>query len=645
MQKGYLLRRNQGTTIESFMTDTTHTGICTNTDRIAEGVIDWILSEELCDFDFENHTYLATNVLSESAGYFQTQSYPESGTIQYTEPEPGTSVTAAELINPAAGEDIDDDVAACMEDDYCEPSEKQKREILKIHRGLGHPAPNELGRALRHAGAHRHLIRWAVKEMRCPVCEGRVRPAARRPGTLPRCLRFNQVIGIDLVEFPDNHYDKILCNIVCWGTGYQMACVMPDKTSKTTRDAFANLWIKHYSWPELIVTDQGPEFTGHEFSSYVGEHGTLQHFIDSQSPWQQGRTERAGDSLKGNLRAVIEECAIVTDAEFDLALSAAVDARNRYVNRSGFSAHQRVFGSALRLPGSLLSDDFVDRMAVSTDPTSEFARSAEIRDSAQKALFKNADSSALHAAAIARSRVQPKYDLKGGSIVYVWRSSPRAKIRGWVGPGLVVCLNEKQSSAWVSMRGVLIKTNTDRIRPATDTEWLGAELIKVLSEDAKAHIERKGQRGYVDATAEEGPGEDDLPPAVPETANVVPYSPLATIPEEGVPVHEDVVMTQDPPIQSASSSSSVDPTSVIVEPPSSRPRTMTQSSVQSEPAAEPSRDQTPEPRRGDDRTLAEAAREATANAASSRRQTSRTPSARSDSDGYTPAGGWIQAEQ
>ena len=38
----------------------------------------------------------------------------------------------------------------------------------------------------------------------------------------------------------------------------------------------------------------------------------------------------------------------------DLALTEAVKARNRYINRSGYSAHQRVFGSSLRLPGSLL---------------------------------------------------------------------------------------------------------------------------------------------------------------------------------------------------------------------------------------------------------------------------------------------------
>ena len=37
----------------------------------------------------------------------------------------------------------------------------------------------------------------------CPVCEARVKPATKRPGALPRCMKFNKVVGIDLVEFQE----------------------------------------------------------------------------------------------------------------------------------------------------------------------------------------------------------------------------------------------------------------------------------------------------------------------------------------------------------------------------------------------------------------------------------------------------------
>eukprot|EP00973_Karenia_brevis_P051237 7116998-Karenia_brevis.AAC.1 len=79
--------------------------------------------------------------------------------------------------------------------------------------------------------------------------------------------------------------------------------------------------------------------------------------MDGQSPWQQGRTERAGSSLKEDLRNVVRQCGIVTEAQMDIAFSSAVNTRNEYPNRSAYSAHSRMFGSSIRLPGSLLSDD------------------------------------------------------------------------------------------------------------------------------------------------------------------------------------------------------------------------------------------------------------------------------------------------
>ena len=54
--------------------------------------------------------------------------------------------------------------------------------------------------------------------------------------------------------------------------------------------------------------------------------------------------------------------------EIDMAMAAVVESRNRYVNRSGFSAHQRVFGSSHRLPGSLMSDDPIDWLLIASGP-------------------------------------------------------------------------------------------------------------------------------------------------------------------------------------------------------------------------------------------------------------------------------------
>ena len=75
----------------------------------------------------------------------------------------------------------------------------------------------------------------------------------------------------------------------------------------------------------------------------------------------------------------------------------------------------------------------------------------------------------------------------------------------------------------------------DRTRPATDHEYYGAELMNILSRDALQYASRAGQRGYVDATTEDGPeDQDDLPdaPEHPAVAEVSDRPPLAVIPED-----------------------------------------------------------------------------------------------------------------
>ena len=73
-------------------------------------------------------------------------------------------------------------------------SEREKRELFRQLRNLGHPQPTELARALRHAGARQGGLRFVLKELRCPTCEARPVPLPPRPGMLPRCLRVNQCI-------------------------------------------------------------------------------------------------------------------------------------------------------------------------------------------------------------------------------------------------------------------------------------------------------------------------------------------------------------------------------------------------------------------------------------------------------------------
>ena len=65
------------------------------------------------------------------------------------------------------------------------------------------------------------------------------------------------------------------------------------------------------------------------------------------------------------------------------------------------------------------------------------------------------------------------------------------------------------------MRGSLLKCSGEQVRKATDAEYLGTELVKVLSQELLKSRERAGQRGFVvvevEGTPDEEPPEDTRP--------------------------------------------------------------------------------------------------------------------------------------
>ena len=276
---------------------------------------------------------------------------------------------------------------------------------------------------------------------------------------------------------------------------------------------------------------------GSEFQNPAGAAGVLTMPIDSQSPWQNGKTERVGQSFKHQLWDLDEECHIKGETEFEAAVAECCDARNRYCNLSGFSAHQRVFGSSLRLPGSLLSDDPTDRQLLTADPYTNFHRANEMRTAAQRALIKQNSAHAVQAAGLARHRSQPTEDINVGDTTMVWRNNQLTGRKGWTGPGVVVAVSPTRTSFWISMRGCLLKCSSEQVRKATDAERLGAELSKTLATELLKSRQRSGQRGYVDVETEgqstEEPPVDTRPDVSRVLGAVVPApSVLAPIPEE-----------------------------------------------------------------------------------------------------------------
>ena len=124
----------------------------------------------------------------------------------------------------------------------------QKKVVQNIHNKCGHPSKEEFFRALRLSRARPDVVDYVRREFECPACAAKGHPPKPRlPAALPRTFRFNETLGVDLCEIESSDGTKIIfCNMVCWGTLYQLCISIPDKTSETVVKCIAERWIQHF---------------------------------------------------------------------------------------------------------------------------------------------------------------------------------------------------------------------------------------------------------------------------------------------------------------------------------------------------------------------------------------------------------------
>ena len=68
--------------------------------------------------------------------------------------------------------------------------------LLKMHRNLGHPAPERLSQALQSAGYRAEVVQ-AAHDIKCPTCMTCSPPKAPRPAHLKPMMDFNHKIYLD----------------------------------------------------------------------------------------------------------------------------------------------------------------------------------------------------------------------------------------------------------------------------------------------------------------------------------------------------------------------------------------------------------------------------------------------------------------
>lgn len=295
-------------------------------------------------------------------------------------------------------------------------TEEDKKKVAKMHVNLGHPEKSSFLRFLRAGRIREEVLRWVNKEFRCEQCESQVLPKAPRPAVVPKCYRPGVAVGLDLFYVPDvmNQKSIPVMNVVDLGTNYQVIEMLENKEPRTVWAAFWRTWCRTFGMPEHISIDEGREFRG-LFSKWCAELGTIVFRAAARAPWQQGKVERHGGLIKSMIEKAREAEPPCSPEELRMVLYECECAKNRYMNRSGYSPVQRQIGQWPRLPGSLMSDEMIDPALQACGSSEELDKLLQIRQVAQDAFMKLTSREAAAKTLRARPRLQRTF--RAGDLV------------------------------------------------------------------------------------------------------------------------------------------------------------------------------------------------------------------------------------
>ena len=289
------------------------------------------------------------------------------------------------------------------------PTEEEKKAVMRVHRAVGHPQDREFIRFLRAARVRGEIVQWAAKKFKCDVCVSQ-RDIPKHHDRLP-CQGLTSPTGswgwiCSMCRHPETGSKQTVpvLNILDWGTNYQMCEVLLGKNPSEVWEAYMSTWARTFGHPEVITCDAGREFLG-EFIQKAAAEGIVIHQIASKARWQQGKTERHGGLFKELLEKARSEVVIQSTKDLKQLMVEVEQAKNRYSNRSGFAPIQRQIGQWPRLPTSIISDEAIDPTLLNGVITDDLEKLHHMRNIAHKAFCEHNAKSTLKRALRARPRV------------------------------------------------------------------------------------------------------------------------------------------------------------------------------------------------------------------------------------------------
>ena len=196
---------------------------------------------------------------------------------------------------------------------------------------------------------------------RCIHCKTLTPPNAPHPhGEMPTPPRIFHTWGIDIVgPFPRDTFGKqYLLKCIDHLTGWAEAIPLASKKTHTVQEAFLNNIVARYGIPEMLVSDNGGEFTSDDFEQWLRECGTQHRRTSPYNPQSNGMIER----FNGTIQKLLLRLTGGNERHWSKYLSEALYACRISEGPFGLSPYQAVFGTRPRLPRASNSRDEGDRL-------------------------------------------------------------------------------------------------------------------------------------------------------------------------------------------------------------------------------------------------------------------------------------------
>ena len=336
-----------------------------------------------------------------------------------------------------------------------ENNDVQLKMLHKLHKQFGHRPKKVFVELLKSAEQWDQSFSKMIDQIidGCEGCILRRRSPDKPAVALPMAKDFNHILSMDLKKWDDKHYILYFVDLF---TRYTVGTVITDKKPDTTVAKLFDNWIKYFTAPDMILTDNGGEFVNEAMKETCSILNIYHATTAAYSPWQNGTCEK---------NHALNDCVITSllrdypkmSLEQAVAWSCAV--KNSVTSVYGYSSFEVTFGRAPRLPNIMNDPIPVSQV----QPRSEaLIKNIEAIQNTRLAFAKAEKCEKLKLALKLKMRAANR-DYSPGELVYYRRE----KDNKWLGPAKVIF----QDGKVIGVRATTgyIRVSANRIWPAGET--------------------------------------------------------------------------------------------------------------------------------------------------------------------------------